>query len=457
MPPTTSSALDVALTTGWRDHPCVSSAGGATVCDGQPSGSLLLEPSGRQRNGPANAPRALPLEAAATASLNLLAFPESATNMIRLSILIAGLCTASLAAQNCSLRGHFQLRTGVPAQVGPSGDVRIDSGLQTLGPVVSSGISASGNAQGCAVNANCTTTVDYGRLQLTASGAGGSCSNGAQFLLLDSWIGGRPNGEFTDRLTVVAPQLAAGTPVTLRVSVQLSGSATATSSFPSPAFDTSYYAARLFVNNNQAVIQANSSGSSTNNVVVTVGSQVPVSGDLVVRLRAGGMEIGGVYTGSIAAAVVATFDIAALTPGVTLVACSGTNYDRLTARALPVGSGCGATPPGLGANPPVLGSTCNLALSGAPVGAPVFRGLSLGTLVATPIGSCVLQLDPASAFFDFAGLANPLGQLVMPVPIPNFTSLLGAELGSQALILATNGPLLDLAELSNGVGLRLGF
>ena len=74
MPPTTSSALDVAWTTGWRDHPCVSSAGGATVCDGQPSGSLLLERSRRQRNGPANAPRALPLEAAATVSLNLLPF-----------------------------------------------------------------------------------------------------------------------------------------------------------------------------------------------------------------------------------------------------------------------------------------------------------------------------------------------------------------------------------------------
>jgi hypothetical protein len=45
----------------------------------------------------------------------------------------------------------------------------------------------------------------------------------------------------------------------------------------------------------------------------------------------------------------------------------------------------------------------------------------------------------------------------MPVPIPNFTSLLGVELGSQALILGTNGPLFGVAELSNGVGLRLGF
>lgn len=377
--------------------------------------------------------------------------------MIRLSILTACLVTAPLAAQNCSLRGHFQLLTSVPVPVGPSGDVRIDSGLQPLGPVVAPALSASGNTQGCSVNASCTVTVDYGRLQLTASGAGGSCSNGGQALRLDSWIGGRPNGEFTDRLTVVAPQLAPGTPVTLRVSVQLSGSATAVSTLGSPTFDTSFYAARLFVNNSQVASQSNSSGTNTNTVVVTVGSQVPVSGDLVVRLRAGGMEISGSYSGSIAANVLATFDIVPVTPGVSLVACSGTNYDRLTARALPAGSGCGAAPPGLGANPPVLGSVCNLALHGAPVGAPVFRGLSLGTLVATPIGSCVVQLDPATAFFDFAGAANSLGQLVMPVPIPNLTSLLGAELGSQALILAANGPLLGFAELSNGVGLRLGF
>jgi hypothetical protein len=377
--------------------------------------------------------------------------------MIRLSILTTCLFTASLAAQNCSLRGHFNLRTSVPSQVGPSGDVRVDTGLQVLGPVVASGISSSGNAQGCSVNSSCTSTVDYGRLQLTASGAGGSCSNGGQSLSLDSWIGGRPNGEFTDRLTVVAPQLAPGTPVTLRVSVQLSGIATATSTYPSPGLDTSFYAARLYLNNSQAAIQANSSGRNTNSVVVTAGSQVLVSGDLVVRLRAVGMEISGFYSGAIAADVVATFDIAPLTPGVTLVACSGTNYDRLTARALPVGSGCGAAPPVLSANPPALGSTCNLALSGAPVGGLVFRGLSLGTLVATPIGSCVLQLDPAVASFDFVGLASSLGQIVMPVPIPNFTSLLGVELGSQALILGTNGPLFGVAELSNGVGLRLGF
>jgi hypothetical protein len=111
----------------------------------------------------------------------------------------------------------------------------------------------------------------------------------------------------------------------------------------------------------------------------------------------------------------------------------------------------------LAANVPVLGGMCTLDLSSAPSGAAVFRGLSVGGPVATPIGGCVLQLDPASAVFEFAGTATVAGQLAMSLAIPNAVTLLGFARTAQALPLQTNGPLLGFAELSNGVLLQLGF
>ena len=111
----------------------------------------------------------------------------------------------------------------------------------------------------------------------------------------------------------------------------------------------------------------------------------------------------------------------------------------------------------LAANVPALGGMCTLDLSSAPSGAAVFRGLLAGAPVATTIGGCVLQLDPASAVFDFAGTATVAGQLAMSLAIPNAVTLLGFALTAKALPLQTNGPLLGFAEFSNGVLLQLGF
>jgi hypothetical protein len=218
----------------------------------------------------------------------------------------------------------------------------------------------------------------------------------------------------------------------------------------------------VHVNNTTVIHRVNSTGTDTTTVVVALGSQVQLGGTLTTHARAGGVALSGSSNGTIAVDMMAAFDVAPLTPGVTLVSCSGATYNQLAARATSVASSCGAAPPVLAANVPALGGTCTADLSSAPSGAAVLRGLLAGAPVATTIGACVLHLDPASAVFDFAGTATVAGQLAMSLAIPNAVTLLGFALTAQALTaqalpLQTNGPLLGFAEWSNGVLLQLGF
>lgn len=359
------------------------------------------------------------------------------------------LLLTSALAQTCALRGHYRIVNTVNNV--PGSELRIDTGWQTTAPLITPGSNSNSNPQGCFSNGSCTSTADYGYLRVTGAGSAQTCSAGGVFLWLDEWIGGQPKAQFRDRLTVVAPGLPNGTPVQVRASTSLAGFANLVDASPSVSLG-----AILYVNGNFAG-QLGGVGAVSQVLNTTVGAALNVEGHLNATLRASGVLAGTPSTASYALDLTAAFDLTALTPGVTLQACSGAAYNQLAARATTIGTGCGTTPPTLAATAPQLGTTCTLTTSGAPANAPTFLGLALGSAVAVPFGACTLRLDPASAVLNLLGATSPGGQVTGGLTIPNSTSLAGFALTAQSLPLAGNGPFLGLAELSNGVELRVGF
>lgn len=369
--------------------------------------------------------------------------------MVPLLCTVLVLLTAPLAAQACGVKGHYNLRNSVPGGP-PSGDMRIDTGWQTTVPLVTPNTNSQSNGA-CFSTTSCTTVANYGFLRATASGSAAACGSGVS-LWLTQWIGGEPTAQFRDTVQVLAPSLPAGTPVQLRGTVQLSGFTQMTGNIPQ-----GNHLARFWVGNSFAASLTNSYGAASVTVTVPVGQSIPINGLLQVDLRIIGVEMGGTSTGSIACDLAATFDLTPLTPGVVLQSCSGASYNGLAAQVTPIGTGCGAVPPSLTATLPTLGGVSTMNLVGAPANAPVFHGYSLGPAVATPFGGCVLQIDPATAVLDFAGAASSSGQLAIPLAIPVSVNLLNFRLTAQSLPLSTGGPFLGLAELSNGVQLRIGY
>jgi hypothetical protein len=70
-------------------------------------------------------------------------------------------------------------------------------------------------------------------------------------------------------------------------------------------------------------------------------------------------------------------------------------------------------------------------------------------------GSCARRWSIGPS--DADGRPSPAGSRGANLTIPDSLGLAGYRLTVQALPLSTNGPFLGLAELSNGVEMRLGF
>jgi len=366
----------------------------------------------------------------------------------------AALAPCQLAAQTCGLKNHYRIVNSVNNV--PSSELRVDSGWQAVGPLASPGSNSGSNPQGCLSQGTCHPVADYGYLSVQGAGSATTCVAGGVFLWLDEWIGGEPKAQFRDTMTVTSNTLAPGTPVQLLWAVKLDGYATTTSSSPSiqPFVD---YRVRLYCNW-ATMVDTQATGTSVGLCNTSVGSSLPIHGQLLATLRENGVLYGLPNTGSYALDLAAGFSVVSLTPGVTLTTCSGAAYDGLLARARPVGVGCGAVPPSLAGTAPVLGASSVLTMAGAPPGQPVVLALAAGAAVWAPLGSCTVQVDPdALIVFDLLGASDGGGTWSHILPIPFVQALAGTTVTAQALPLLTNGPMLGLGELSNGVELRLGY
>jgi hypothetical protein len=127
------------------------------------------------------------------------------------------------------------------------------------------------------------------------------------------------------------------------------------------------------------------------------------------------------------------------------------------ASATSVGSGCGLLgTPDLVATAPLLGTNQSYTLTDAAPSAPVSLLIAGGPASPLALGACVLQV--ALPFLTVPiGSTSPGGGLVTAIAIPNGPEMVGVRLTAQALIAAAGGPLLGIAELSNGVEMALGF
>jgi hypothetical protein len=124
-------------------------------------------------------------------------------------------------------------------------------------------------------------------------------------------------------------------------------------------------------------------------------------------------------------------------------------------QAADVGAGCSAgTPPRLHTGTPYLGHRdFALEVLAAQPNAPCFVGFATA-MQAQPIGPCTLYLQ-GGAFVLLGGVTNQFGAARLPLAIPMQTSLAGADLVAQAIVVAPNGVLLGF-DLSAARTLRLG-
>lgn len=349
------------------------------------------------------------------------------------------------SAQNCGLRSAYRLVNSASSNVA---DFHVDTGWVASAPLFTPGTSTG--AYGTTVSTlTCSTYADYGTLRLV--GAGHALSNGVGcFFRLVDWYPG-PKAMFFDRVTVASTTLPNGTPVQLRGDLRLSGFAQVVGFHPASSFG-----AELVTNQGPVAALVNSTGSSNGVIQTTVGATLTFTGRLSAWLVDYGVER-GTGTASLGVDLTADFGITCLTPGATLQFCSGTNYDHTAAQTLPVGTGCGAAPPGLSSTLPVLGSTCTFTMQGAPPLQQVIHGLAVDGPIYSPFGTCALLLDVNTLSVALAGTSDAVGGWTGTLAIPSAPSLAGFVVSSQNVTLVAGGPFLGIGETSNAVRLRFGF
>ena len=124
----------------------------------------------------------------------------------------------------------------------------------------------------------------------------------------------------------------------------------------------------------------------------------------------------------------------------------------------PVGPACGQSgKPTLVALSPVLGAGQLYSLRSAAASAPLSLMLAVGRANPIDFGkSCILQPSLTGLIFVPVGSTSPQGAWNGSLPIPVDRVLLGVLLTAQNMIYARGAPLFGIAELSNGLEMRLG-
>jgi hypothetical protein len=365
-----------------------------------------------------------------------------------MQVALLGLCAAALPAQlpQCLVRNQFRVDTSMPNGNPPGARLSV-TGWQTAAPITTYDALATTNSLGCSSQGDCTATSDFGLITCNGSGSASTTQGTGAYLGLDMF-----DCQFLDVLTVVSATLPAGTPVQIRYSLGLSGFATVVD--PQPVVQ---YRATLRLTFGPTLSLDTRSGIASATVTALVGGTLGLSGHLQVTLRANGLP--GIVPGTASYAVDlrAVSGITVLTPGASVLACSGRTYGAWNANVRSVGGACGLGPPVLSATAPAHGTTLGLAMSGAAPACPVLFGCSLGPAVSTPLGACTLQLNLAGASFFLAGTTDPAGAWTLGFPIPPEPGLAGVELAAQTLVLRAGGPMLGTADLANGLELRIGL
>jgi hypothetical protein len=339
--------------------------------------------------------------------------------------------------------------------------VQVDTGWQS-GPVTTLQQNGGGSPGSSLYSVGTVQTrAQFGRLRIQGTGQAQNWNGNGTSLYLTQAANDTPVVQFRDTFTVQAQGLPVGTPVQIEARVRMFGSCVLTGLGPLIAnFGAEIRVAPLAnaLGLSSIVTSLNSTtGVATAIVQTTVGATFAVEGRMTSIVDERGVWNGTPASASYSIDLESRFEFRSVTGSAWITTCSGATYPSPQATSQAVGSGCGTTPPTLASTLPLLGSSLSLTTNGAAAGAPVFRGLAIGAPVATPFGTCVLQLDPATLVLEFVGVADAAGQHTAAVSLPNALSFAGLALTAQSLVLSTGGPFLGLGELSNALALVVGF
>lgn len=331
---------------------------------------------------------------------------------------------------------------------GTGSELNIFTGWQwnAPGPLLSGGNDAHAFA-GCSSQGSCAVSSDYGTLRCSGTGSGNNCPTSGVFL----WLDQDPQANFVDTVTVTSQVLPLGTPVQLQVVLTLDGFANVVDSAP-----LCTYRASVAIGSIQPTLN-DTPGVATATYPTTVGAALMVNSSLHLTLRAQGLQGLGIppASASFAADLTARTSVECNDPRVVLQWCSGRTYPALTASAVAVGGGCGATFPTLSAAEPRPWARCSLdGPTRRCLPQPVAFVASFGPPVASTIGSCLLLVDSSAAFSWFAAVTDGAGGATFGLQVPTAPGFAGVQLTGQALVLGSGGPLLSVGDLSNAVAVR---
>lgn len=351
---------------------------------------------------------------------------------------------AATPAQTCAVRNTYRL---VNSYSGALSELNVDTGWLTTAPVSVPGVNGNPGAT-CRSQGSCAPTADYGALRVVGTGSATNCATSGVFLVLDQG----PQARFRDAMTVASTTLPNGTPVQVRITLTLGGYAAMFDSSPNVTSNATLNAGALHL------VVDPGPGVATGIVNTQVGATTSITGDLSTTLYAYGLLNLGMppVTSNYAVDLSARVAVECLTAGAALTFCSGRSYQTVAASVVPVGGGCGAGSPVLVATLPLLGQNQDYDLAQAAANSLVYLGLALGPGLGRPFGSCVVTEDSATLVLLAVGATDGAGALRFAQAIPSSPTLVGQQFTGQALVLRAGGPLLGIAQLSNGLTSTIG-
>ncbi len=253
-------------------------------------------------------------------------------SMARPALLFTILALASISsnasAQAPPVTGvytQFRLANSMSDGTPSPGEARVGGTWSTTAPLVSPGSITISNPYGMTSSSQFTATADHGDLRFAGSGSGNSVSGIGCFLWADDFIGAAPQAAYRYRVHVTSTTLPGGSPVSVQLALDLTGSAEVNDPFPTRTFSASAAAVTVGGPDLRALSLGGSTGSTTGTFATVVGDSFDVHGELDVTLQANGLLYGtpGLYS-TIACDLRAVSSVTSLTPGVRLVTTTST-------------------------------------------------------------------------------------------------------------------------------------
>ncbi len=241
------------------------------------------------------------------------------------AMLAAGLAAHSFAQAppTCGVLNRVRLVNKING--GTTQDLLINTGWLAAPPAAALITPASSSDAGAlgTTAGSWNLVSDYGRLTIAGSMSANNVVGNGVFCWIDDGAGS-PQAQFRDRITITSASLPVGTPVTVRMTGTLAGSASV--SDPAPGAAPSLRATFFRPPTIGASIALTSPGQFTEDSTLHVGDARDIFATLNCVIRLQRLENGTPVSDTASANLTATYTLEILTPGAAISTCSGAAY-----------------------------------------------------------------------------------------------------------------------------------